>query len=196
MCPNCGRPYGKRKRCYYCDGRGGKKIGCSVRGCNRPHEAQGYCNLHYLRFRKWGDASVVHPTARGFYIRKDGYRIVYRNGVAVLEHRAVMKEAIGRQLESWEHVHHLNGDKTDNRLDNLMLMTNHEHQKLHDWPHLHARFGQVTLACQGCGSEYQVKASKAAESHYCSRACLLTAMHAARRKKAAGRRKEKWLQQD
>lgn len=41
---------------------------------------------------------------------------------SILEHRLMMEDHLGRYLEEWELVHHRNGDRGDNRLDNLELM--------------------------------------------------------------------------
>jgi hypothetical protein len=49
----------------------------------------------------------------------------------VLEHRLVMAEFLGRPLTRAEVVHHIDGDKTNNAIDNLELMTRAEHVALH-----------------------------------------------------------------
>ena len=51
------------------------------------------------------------------------------------EHRLVMEEYIGRYLEPWETVHHINEIKIDNRLDNLYLCTHAEHSAIHKEGH-------------------------------------------------------------
>jgi hypothetical protein len=49
----------------------------------------------------------------------------------VVEYRLIMEDKIGRYLKFNEVVHHINGNPSDNRIENLQLMTRADHTKLH-----------------------------------------------------------------
>lgn len=124
----------------YIDGRSLKKYYCkdcpkqisahsALRGKGRCNSCatKEKINSGYTRVAKKG---VESPSWRGGkYKRKgDGYIFIRTNSTGyTLEHRLVMEKKLGRQLKSWEIVHHLNGIRDDNRETNLCVVTRKTH---------------------------------------------------------------------
>lgn len=93
------------------------------------------CSYKIRRGRKMSHAPERSKNPYG-YIRvwispDDFFAPMLRKDGRVLEHRLIMARHLGRCLQSWEQVHHKNGEREDNRIENLELTTNGSHQIAH-----------------------------------------------------------------
>lgn len=104
-CAECGKPV--RHESVFC-------LSCAHRGS---------------RSSTWKGGAFVFPDGYVSVTMPDHPR-THANGY-VFEHRLVMERHLGRRLTRAEVVHHINGDRRDNRIGNLRLMSRGEHAALH-----------------------------------------------------------------
>jgi predicted nucleic acid-binding Zn ribbon protein len=116
----------------------------------------------------------------------NGYRVIYEPDYPfsmtnenwkgyIYEHRYVMEQYLGRQLEEDEVVHHIDCNIANNRLDNLLLLSRAMHSKLHFWIDtgcfIHESYNRDRTAigktrtiepayCENCGKTLQNKQKK------------------------------------
>lgn len=119
-------------RCQPCIGR---IVIASGRVKNAKHRDECNCQRCRMTAKElvrednptWNGGKSV--TAKGYTTilvdRDDPLRLMADKNGYVLEHRAVMARSLGRTLASYEHVHHLNGNRSDNRLENLEMWIGH-----------------------------------------------------------------------
>jgi len=109
---------------------------CCVPGCGRKHRSKGYCIGHLQQYRKHGGiiSSTLKPrngmSCSGEYalVKKEKHPMSNRRGYAIRSH-LVWEKNTGHMVVPPEVIHHKNGNKQDDRFENLELfLSDSEHQ--------------------------------------------------------------------
>lgn len=97
---------------------------CGNQFVDRSHGSRSriYCSRRCANFGTPSRSQLGEPGDRKFIVGRSGYVVLtHERGYKELEHRDVMEKILGRKLEKYETVHHKNGNRSDNRPDNLEL---------------------------------------------------------------------------
>lgn len=125
--------------CDYC-GREFETYLCYLKRKRKNHFCSKNCESKFKKLNntrdKWTGGHIGKTT---------GYKYIRIDGKDEEEHRLVVEKHIGRRLNKDEVIHHINGIKTDNRIENLIVLSNAEHSKLH------GKEKNNTCVCVECG---------------------------------------------
>lgn len=112
-----------------------------------------------------------------YFSHSEGYVRLFVDRKFVLEHRYLMEQYLGRKLSVKENVHHINGDKRDNRIENLLLVDRSSHAIGHALQRRDEHY--VEFVCPVCKIKFQRRLCKVKwgnktnqKNFYCSRKCL------------------------
>jgi len=132
-------------------------------GCGQPTKIykgkpRTFLFNHHLIGKKGPDSGNWKG---GRYVNQEGYIMIrcigHPRGTRVFEHILVMEKHLGRYLSyPLEEVHHINGDRQDNRIENLRLIDSLEHHRIHH------KIDMTGRRCSVCnGDTYLEKSGKA-----------------------------------
>ena len=80
----------------------------------------------------------------------DYWRVYLPGGKTIAEHRMIMEKKIGRFLLPGELVHHIDGNKTNNSIENLEIVNPSKHSQIHNG--LNQRWAILHEKCRECGT--------------------------------------------
>ena len=114
-----------------------KKLGITPSGVRKYFIRYGIARVSKTSYFK--EDPTKNPNWRGGRHKHEGYIEIYcpdhpnaNKRKCVYEHQLVMEQHIGRYIMPGEVVHHIDGNKSNNDISNLLLLTNSEHIKLHN----------------------------------------------------------------
>lgn len=149
ICTHKGTQKGKYKNCDACQKQFWQ---FKYQSENKNKFCSRKCSLSFQKGEN-------HPRWKGGFCEDGhGYKTIRIKGRYVYEHRYLMEKKLGRKLSSKEHVHHINENIKDNSIENLVVLSCSEHNKIH-----HPKLGrwsknfECCKICNGTSSKHSGK---------------------------------------
>lgn len=146
ICPICGKSFmKKRSTMTYCSrecankSRENKKIvkceNCGIDVQRQPCHVKKHVFCSKKCYNEWKSKNMVGKKSfhwRGGEYEGNGYLFTrQKDGTYKQNHRIIIESFIGRPLSEDEIIHHIDGDKKNNDISNLAIVSRSEHAKIH-----------------------------------------------------------------
>ncbi len=141
---------------------GACECGCGRRTNVYRGRRQRFIQGHHLHLTRNPDFPFRFDARQGRWF------VTTRDGNSYPWALLVMWNVLGREPLDDEQIHHVNEDKTDDRPENLAVLSPGAHTRLH----LSTRSSsKVVRHCEHCGAAYERYPSQAVSTRFCSRTC-------------------------
>ena len=181
-CSFCNKHFGRKLSKAYCSAECRKKALEELKKVKFPYAYRKCknCNKDFVT----NPAYITRRKSAGIfctrlcmdtYIKNNKTAVVGTDGYVHVgkdrQHRQIVEKALGRKLLKREYIHHINGIKTDNRIENLQVVSPREHGLIHALEK--NRLGKI-IKCKCCNKDFYCISSLSDKRLFCSRNCYLS----------------------
>lgn len=149
------------------------KVNYQCKNCGKEKTYESSQKKHYPNRGKFCSMKCLYAYSRSHptfnkWIDGVGYECMMMGGKQVRVHRYIMEQKVGRSLSYDECVHHINGIRNDNRLENLVVLKKGKHHQAHV---KRTRY----YKCMFCKKKFYAPKGRVRHDTFCSQDCYYKA---------------------